>query len=184
MLDDYGFDIYEENVFPIAYLITFRTFGTWLHGDARGSYSRPQPHRTTYMSPNVPLNEKMQNEMKQQAVVLNRHERSIVHEAIVEVCQFREYDLKALNVRSNHSHSVVSKAIKPEKIVNDFKVYATRRLRSEGLFLANLKVWARGASTRYLWKPRQVEAAIDYVLYSQGDVPFELVTELPDDELK
>jgi hypothetical protein len=33
MLDDYGFEIYEENEFPIAYLLTFRTFGTWLHGD-------------------------------------------------------------------------------------------------------------------------------------------------------
>lgn len=32
MLDEYGFEIYEENEFPIAYLLTFRTFGTWLHG--------------------------------------------------------------------------------------------------------------------------------------------------------
>jgi hypothetical protein len=40
MLDDYGFEIYEENTFPLAYLITLRTFGTWLHGDERGSVSR------------------------------------------------------------------------------------------------------------------------------------------------
>jgi hypothetical protein len=33
MLDDYGFEIYEENEFPIAYLLPVRTFGTWLHGD-------------------------------------------------------------------------------------------------------------------------------------------------------
>ena len=25
---------------PLAYLITFRTYGTWLHGDARGSVDR------------------------------------------------------------------------------------------------------------------------------------------------
>ncbi len=36
-LDDYGFERYEENSFPIAYLLTWRTFGTWLHGDERTS---------------------------------------------------------------------------------------------------------------------------------------------------
>jgi hypothetical protein len=40
---------------PIAFLLTFRTYGTWLHGDPRGSFQRragqawpaalsPQPH--------------------------------------------------------------------------------------------------------------------------------------------
>ena len=32
MLDDHGFEIYENNAFPQAYLLTIRTFGTWLHG--------------------------------------------------------------------------------------------------------------------------------------------------------
>ncbi len=45
MLDDYGFEIYEENAFPIAYLLTFRTFGTWLHGDERGALQRSRDPR-------------------------------------------------------------------------------------------------------------------------------------------
>src|ERR1044071_8102876 len=87
--DDYGFERYEENIFPIAYLLTFTTYGTWLHGDERGSHQRSRDKRfgTIKREPNVP------------------------------------------------------------------------------------KVWTRGASTRYLWKPAHVEAAIDYVLYSQGDDP-------------
>ncbi len=76
---------------------------------------------------------------------------------------------------------MASAFIKPEKIVNDLKAYATRRLRSEGQIGADKKVWARSASTKYLWKPAFVEAAIEYVLYSQGDVPFEVVTEMPKD---
>ena len=40
MLDDYGFEIYEENEFPLAYLLTFRTFGSWLHGDEQESVGR------------------------------------------------------------------------------------------------------------------------------------------------
>jgi len=40
MFDDHGFEIFENNQFPLAYLITFRTFGTWLHGDERSSTRR------------------------------------------------------------------------------------------------------------------------------------------------
>ena len=176
MLDDHGFEIYEESAFPIAYLLTFRTFGTWLHGDERGSYTRRYQQRSSkYISPNVPLKETMETELKQSSVILGRRERIIVTDAIAEACKIREYNLRAINVRSNHTHAVVSKALKPEKIVNNFKAYATRRLRSNGCFSPNIKIWSRGASTRYLWKPRHVEAAVDYVLYSQGDIPFETV---------
>ena len=183
MLDDHGFEIYEENSFPIAYLITFRTFGTWLHGDERGSYGRGMNRfGSKYVAPNVPLNDALRSDLKQEAITLNQNQRRLVQEAIEEVGAFRGYNILAINVRTNHAHAVVSKATKPEKIVNDFKAYATRRLRAERCFADISKVWARGASTRYLWKPRHVAAAVDYVLYSQDDVPFETVTEVLLDE--
>lgn len=180
MLDDYGFEIYEENAFPIAYLLTFRTYGTWLHGDVRGSHQRGRGERTgtIKIDPNVPLNEKMASGMKQPAIAFNYARRKIVENAIIEVCEHRSYTLRALNVRSNHVHSVVSRAVKPEKIVNDFKAYSTRRLREQGEFTSLEKVWSRGASTKYLWKPKNVEAAVEYVLYSQGDIPFGTVFEI------
>lgn len=178
MLDDHGFEIYDDNVFPIAYLLTFRTFGTWLHGDQRDSIQRTfrDARRVTMrLEPNVPLEEKMRSEMKREPVTLNISQREIVDRAIREVCSHRDYLLRALNVRTNHAHVVVSKAVRPERIVSDFKAYATRRLREELEFADGLKIWSRGASTRYLWKPRHVLAAVDYVLYSQGDVVFEML---------
>jgi len=177
MFDEYGFEIYEENAFPSAYLLTFRTYATWLYVDDRGSNQRRRQERiaTIRIDPNVPLNEKMTEMCAQNATTLNDRQRKVVEDSIVEVCDHRSYKLWALNVRTNHAHAVVSKAIKPEKIVNDFKTYATRKLRLEGEFSATQKIWSRGASTRYLWKPRHVEAAIEYVLYSQGDILFETI---------
>jgi len=114
------------------------------------------------------------NDLRQGALVLlDASQRACVEASIKEVWEFRKYDLRALNVRTNHAHAVVSACIKPEKIVNDFKMYATRHLRSEGLRPPNGRVWSRGASTRYLWKPRHVEGAVDYVKYCQEDIPFE-----------
>ncbi|MGB7203372.1 MAG: transposase [Pyrinomonadaceae bacterium] len=182
-LDEYGFEIYEENTVPLAYLLTFRTFGTWLHGDERTSIQREHDgrQRTSRLAPNVPLEESMRGELNESPTIFSPTQRKIVEAAMMETCDFRGYMNRAINVRTNHAHVVASAMIKPEKLVNDLKSYATRRLREEGEFSASDKIWSRGASTRYLWKPRHVEAAVEYVIYGKGDVPFEIVTDVPED---
>ena len=90
-------------------------------------------------------------------------------EAIQEVCGHRGWGLLAAHVRSNHVHTVVEAAIEPERVMNDFKAYASRRLNGMGLDGANRKRWARHGSTRWLWKPRHISAAMQYVVAEQGD---------------
>ncbi len=94
MLDDYGFEIYEENDFPVAYLITFRTFGTWLHGDEKGAYGRPNSVvRSKYVEPNMPLKEAMRTQLRQKPLILSPPARSVVEAAIREVCETRGYGI-------------------------------------------------------------------------------------------
>ena len=163
---------YDYNDFPLAYLITLRCYGTWLHGDEKSAVDRHgynafgEPRRGV----NLKLKDKMLGEMKQKSFLFAENQRVIIEKAIVEVCEFRNYDLKAVNVRGNHVHMVVSAQIKPELLINAFKSYATRKLRENFLIDRETKVWARGGSRRYLWKPRHVAAAIEYVLYGQGDI--------------
>src|SRR3569623_697276 len=130
-LDEYGFPIFEENEFPIAYLLTFRTFGTWHHGNTKGSVGRDKTnvYGQPGISASVPLIVKMNTGQKCRPTILTSEERDIECIAIREVCEFRGYDLYALNVRTNHTHSVVSHPGKPEKIVNAFKAYSPRALR-------------------------------------------------------
>jgi hypothetical protein len=133
MLDDYGFEIYENNEFPIAYLITFGTYGSWLHGDVRGSIRRnPKTAKESKRIPiNIPLKEEMKREMKAQSVLLDTEQRKVVEAAIGEVCSMRQYSLHAVNARSNHVHSVVSAQCRPERLADALKAYATRRLRGK-----------------------------------------------------
>ena len=53
--------------------------------------------------------------------------------------------------------------------MNDFKAYASRRLNRMSLDEPDRKRWARHGSTRFLWKPQHVWAAIQYVVNEQGD---------------
>ncbi len=177
MLDEHGFEVYENSEFPLAYLITFRTFGTWLHGDERHSVDRhgKNIYGTEGILPNAKLNNLMKANLKQSPLILESVQRTAVEFAIKELCEKRRYYLRAINVRSNHVHSVVSAAKKPERIADAFKAFATKKLREENLVNSKVKVWSRGRSRRYLWKPRHVNLAIQYVLYGQDDMPFEIV---------
>lgn len=168
---------WDEREFPIAYLITIRTYGTWLHGDERGSVD--QHFRfNRYGAVRRPSDPGLQARMKENLVhppfTLNQAQRLATDAAIHEVCMNRGYDLHALNVRPTHSHVVVTANVKPEPIANAFKSYTTRRLRERGLIANDVRVWSRGRSRRYLWEDRLVSAAIDYVLYCQGDEEFEV----------
>lgn len=156
---------------PLAYLITFRCYGTWLHGDARGSTDR---HNNTYGSPRYSHNEHWRSitkeRLKHDPVKLNGPSRQAVEAAIRETCRLRSWALYAIHIRTNHGHTVVSTGgKKPEFALMAFKANATRQLREGGLWLFQHSPWAAKGSMRKLWNEQSVSAAIEYVLYEQGD---------------
>ena len=162
---------WDDNEGPLAYLITFRTYGTWLHGDDRLSMDRhgKNIYRTPKVLPSRNLNAMMQENQASNYFLLDGPCRGVVERAIRDVCSLRGYALHAINIRTNHTHSVVASIRKPEIVMNAFKTNATKGLRAAGKVSADQQVWSRGGSTRYLWKPSHVEGAINYVLYGQGD---------------
>src|SRR6266508_2630033 len=101
--------MWNDTDIPLAYLITFRCYGTWLHGDARGSVDR---FHNRYGTPRIPASEEWQRhnerQLNDEPVTLTAEQRQSVEEAIREVCKFRGWRLRAINVRTNHVHAVVS----------------------------------------------------------------------------
>jgi len=165
---------FQDRSEPLAFLITFRSYGTWLHGEERGSIDRRNYNR--YGAPSMPPNKRLLAEetiaLRHAPVVLNLEQRTVVEDAIREVCDQRKYTLHAVNARSNHVHSVVTARCKPEHVLNSFKSYATRRLRETNVLNETIRPWARHGSTPYLWTADEVQRAIDYVINGQGDEPF------------
>ena len=156
---------------PAAYFITYHTYGTWLHGDARESMDRRYFNKfnKNKIPPRPNLEGAEIEQRKYPEVRLSHKMRVTVRDAIREVCKFRSYTVYAMTVRTNHVHVVVSGKSTPEKIMNEFKAYSTRRLREGDLVKPGTKIWVRHGSTRYLWKPQEIAGAVDYVLYGQGD---------------
>jgi len=158
---------------PLAYFISFRTYGTWLHGDKRGSIDR---FHNAYKSPYIPQNQKWnsfnKHQLKAEPLILKAKQRRSIKAAIRETCSIRKWSLLAINVRTNHVHSVVSANRKASLVLNAFKANATRQLRTDALWPHPFSPWADKGSKRKLWNEQSVAKAIDYVLNGQGgDLP-------------
>jgi REP element-mobilizing transposase RayT len=156
---------------PLAYFISFRCYGTWLHGDKRGSIDR---FHNAYRSPYIARNEKWhqhnEHRLKAHPLILNAKARKSVQWAIRETCDIRQWLLQAINVRTNHIHTVVSANRKADLVLNAFKANATRQLKQDTIWTYAFSPWAEGGSRRRLWNEQSVAKAIDYVLNGQGDV--------------
>ena len=113
----------------MVYLITFACYGCHLHGSESGSVDRQ------HNAPGTPILKvdfaraaAEAERMDQAPYHLDQISRDAVLEAIQEVCVHRGWSLLAAHVRSNHVHTVVEAEVPPERVMSDFKAYASRRL--------------------------------------------------------
>jgi REP element-mobilizing transposase RayT len=154
---------------PIAYLITFRCYGTWLHGDNRGSTDRfHNGYGTPFIQANQIWEQHNRRSLRSTPVTLNSEQRAIVDASIRETCQLLRWVLYCLNVRTNHVHSVVASSAKPERILSTLKADSTKMMRTSGCWTLKHPPWSERGSKRYLWTEQSLERAIDYVLNGQG----------------
>ena len=157
---------------PLAYFITFRTYGTWLHGE-RWSVNRfHNQFDTPQLPPNKKWSEINRSRMKGEPVRLDTRKRSIVERAICETCGIRNWDLFAINVRTNHVHVVVAAVAASSNVLNALKANATREMRADGCWNEDRSPWADKGSRRNVWNEEHIDSAIRYVLEGQGgDLP-------------
>ena len=90
---------------PIAYLITWTTYGTWLPGDERGWHKWGGGG---LQEPNEFLKTFAESTMKEPEFTMSPSEREIVAQTVAKHCQVRNWMLHKVNARSNHVHVAVT----------------------------------------------------------------------------
>lgn len=97
---------------PLAYFITFTTYGTHLTGSEKGSVDRDH---NIFGTPFIESDEERANRareaMSQPAYQMGADERKIVCDAIVELAEERGWDLLAVHVRTTHVHVVSARNV-------------------------------------------------------------------------
>ena len=154
---------------PPAYLLSFRCYGTWLHGDKRASVDRLH---NGYRTPRLPPNRKRvaasRERMRYPPYSLDAPRRWAVLEGIRLACRTSDWCLHVAHVRREHAHVVCSADEDPNRVLTELKSQASKRLNERGLDRGRRKRWSRGGSKLYLWTEKQFWAAVSYVLYEQG----------------
>ena len=173
---------------PIAYFLTWVTYGTWLPGDVRGWVE----YKRGWQFPRPTLEADCESRLTKDAVRLTLDERRVVEWQIGETCRHRGWHLHAVNCRTNHVHVVVTAPeTRPKKIRVDLKSYATRRLKSldrkretrsvsegqsehrNGARKETRSVsegqhwWAERGSIRWVFSQDDLESVIHYVMDGQ-----------------
>lgn len=166
---------------PIAYFLTWSTYGTWLPGDERGwvefrhGWQLPDPIRKL----------EAEARMTEDSCKLNAAQRQLVEATIAKHCEIRRWVLHAANCRSNHLHIVLSADRHPNVVREQLKAWCTRRLkeqqaadlkqhpgihntnptrqRGHGLPQVRDNWWAERGSKRFINDEESLEAAILYV---------------------
>ncbi|MCC5823981.1 MAG: hypothetical protein LAT64_13635 [Phycisphaerales bacterium] len=153
-----------------TYFMTWTTYGTWLPGDARGSFVDDRELGRGLSGPKPRLERAARGLLRHDPVVLGDGARAAVDQAIRQHASFRGWALAALNVRTNHVHLVVTAEREPGRVMSEFKARATRAtraVREAGLVADGLTLWTRHGSTRHLHTDESRVRAIRYVLDCQ-----------------
>ncbi|USN99124.1 MAG: transposase [Phycisphaeraceae bacterium] len=149
----------------LAYFLTWTTYGTWLHGDERGSVDDEHNAVGTALIDADRLRLRSgRRALREDAFTLDAKTRPVVERAIRDHAEHRRWRIDALSARSNHVHVVVAAPSHPAAVVaGQFKSWATRRLRESGLIGERRRVWTKMASTRILHTEASRSAVVDYV---------------------
>jgi REP element-mobilizing transposase RayT len=144
---------------PLAYFLTWTTYGTWLPGDARGwvDGKRHEMHFTAAPE----REERARALLVEPPVTLTSAQRLVVEQVIRDHCRIRGWILHVVNVRTNHVHVVVSIDRSPKRAMNELKAWCTRHLkRGEP---GRQHWWSEGGSKPPLWTEDDLETVVAYV---------------------
>ena len=147
---------------PLAYFLTWVTYGTWLPGDQRGWIE----YRRGWQLPDPMMELESRARMIEDACRLDLEQRQRVEDQIRETCEFRGWILHAVNCRSNHVHVVLTAPLHPKKVRSQLKSWTTRRLKELAMSRgedARENWWAERGSQRYINDEAGLEAVILYV---------------------
>ena len=166
---------------PLAYFLTWTTYGSWLPGDERGWVKRGKG----YQLADPVVHSAAIRLMKEPACFLEERQQELVEATIRDHCDIRKWQLHAVNARSNHVHVVVTSTREPDDVRDQFKAWCTRKLKeqqratitarraSEGTDSSNPAIvirenwWTEKGSQRYILDEESLEAVIIYVLEAQ-----------------
>jgi REP element-mobilizing transposase RayT len=161
------------------WLLTWRTYGSWLPGDERGFVDPildAAGNRVIHNLPGTPIDRDnphlrryAREVMRGEPIRLQPEQGEELLNQFQETARHRGWKLLAVAIMANHIHLIVGVPGDPDPatLLRDFKSYGSRRLNRKWGNPMNGSWWAESGSRRLLKAEENVQGARRYVLQEQ-----------------
>ncbi|HEX8912233.1 MAG TPA: hypothetical protein VF796_07725 [Humisphaera sp.] len=156
----------EINVRPLAFHITFGTYGTRLHGDERGTIDRKANRPgDPIVGSDASWWSQERGRMKFPPVVLTLEQMRHAEQSVPYVCTRGEWTLRTCAAGPDHVHVLLTAMClhpEPERIRMWLKRWLGQAMSKRWSLPEGATWWAEGGCIRYVWSEEYYEAVHKY----------------------
>ncbi|MBK8268070.1 MAG: hypothetical protein IPK83_07075 [Planctomycetes bacterium] len=149
---------------PIAFHITFGTYGTRLHGDDRPTVARPLNHfGEPFVEPNEARRQAIRGFMIGEPLYLSREQRIEVERMIPDICSRGNGAFHIAAAQPDHVHCLLSTDADPKVVRKLLKRWLGEHLSQGWSLNGRPRWWAEGGSGKYVWDVEYFKSAYEYI---------------------
>ena len=149
---------------PFGYFLSWGTYGTRLHGDARGTVDRARAqHTDPVLGPDEERWEYEKGMMKFPPVILTREQRLFAESTIPQLCERGFWTHHTCAVAPDHVHVILTSEQEPKTIRRILKRWLGQALSERWPLADNATWWAECGSIKWLLDQSYFDNASRYV---------------------
>ena len=149
---------------PLAYHVTFGTYGTRLHGDYRATVLRAMNRPGTPVFREDPLRLKCERNLMQFAPVLFRQEqREFIEASVPSICQRGGWEYRIAAAGPDHVHVLLSANADGGAVRKWLKRWRGEMLSERWPLAVGRTWWADGGSVKSIWQEGYLRRAFKYI---------------------
>jgi len=150
---------------PIAYHITFGTYGCRLHGDPRGTVDR---QHNRYLDPVLSEDWNRERDNRERLrfppVTLTTEQRFFVESVTPEICARGGWTLHAVAAAPDHVHVCLTGDADGNRIRTWFKRWLGERLSERWPLVVGQSWWAEDGSVKWIFDDASFKNVVEYIV--------------------
>ena len=149
---------------PLAYHITFGTYGTRLHGDPRGTVDRSMNHPGDPIIGADPAWWEMERKkLKYDPVILTHEQMRHAEFVMPEICLRGGWQFRTGAGGPDHVHALLTADADGDAVRKWLKRWLGEKLSERWEWPEGATWWAEGGSVRWVWNDPYYDAVFGYV---------------------
>ena len=160
---------------PLAYHITFGTYGTRLHGDPKGTVDRAhnRPGDPILGQHDAWMCEE-QSRMRFSAMFLTDEQRRFIEHVFTSLCVECQWQYRIVAASPDHVHALLTTRVEAKAVRKLLKRRLSQTLSERWPLAAGQVWWASGGSIKWIWNESYLSNVHHYIERQRCTQPDEL----------